>query len=69
MQGKDRIKANEKVSEQLSSDVEAFLANGGKVETMRTCSDAEGLYRSKRFYTKRHPDGRRTMYRYDHKKL
>lgn len=65
---KDRIKANEQASQELASDVEAFLANGGKVEAVRDCTVAESYARSRKPYVKKGQDGVDRLCR-DHKKM
>lgn len=65
---KDKLEASKKRSEQLANEVEAFLANGGKVEAVRNCSANEAYARSRKPYTKKGKDGVVRLCR-DHRKM
>jgi hypothetical protein len=59
------VEASREVKANLSTDVESFLANGGKIETMRECSVGEAKYRSVKPYKVTKKDGSTFIKRYD----
>ena len=65
---KDKLDASKERSEQLASEVEAFLAKGGEVESVRDCTVGEAYARSRKPYTAKGKDGVVRIYR-DHAKM
>jgi hypothetical protein len=62
---RETVERSREIKSTLSSDVEAFLANGGKIEKMRDCSVGEAKYKSMKPYQITKKDGTTYIKRYN----